>query len=546
MITRWSLGWRPYLLLGLFCLGLYLPGLAALPPTDRDEARFAQATRQMIETGDWLHIRFQNQARNKKPAGIYWLQALSVMATSDAASPAIWPYRLPSLIGATLAVLLTFALGRNLVGAPAALLGAALLASSLSLVVEAHLAKTDAALLGCIAAAQLALGEIYRRTRTGATARWPWALLFWAALGIAALIKGPVAPLLAALTAAALSLADRDAAWLKALRPLWGVPLAALIVGPWLVAMTQATGGAFIGGSLGHDFVGKLVGVQEGHGAPPGAYLLLLTPIFWPGSLFAADGVLRAWRERERPSQRFLLAWIVPFWVALELVPTKLPHYILPVLPALALLAAHALFNAGAAPRWLRLAVSGLWALTTLALAAGLALAPLMLGAGPSPAGIVAALVALGGGGVLLWRAWSERVPALAAGAALLALVVLAPGFARVVPALDRIWLSRSAAALVARDRPPGNAPVAVVGYNEPSLIFLLGTATRPLDAAAAARYLVAARDGRALVEARDDDAFRRAVAALGHNPHAIGRVAGIDYSNGRRMTLTFYAAAPD
>src|SRR5690348_2024597 len=87
MIARWSVGWRPFLLLSLLCLGLYLPGIAALPPTDRDEARFAQATRQMLETGDWLHIRFQDEARNQKPAGIYWLQALSVAATSDAASP---------------------------------------------------------------------------------------------------------------------------------------------------------------------------------------------------------------------------------------------------------------------------------------------------------------------------------------------------------------------------------------------------------------------------------------------------------------------------
>ncbi|MGH6969839.1 MAG: ArnT family glycosyltransferase, partial [Stellaceae bacterium] len=398
MITRWSAGWRPFLLLGLLCLGLYLPGIAALPPTDRDEARFAQATRQMLATDDWLHIRFQGQARNQKPAGIYWLQALSVAATSNAASPAIWPYRLPSLIGAIVAVLLTFALGCNLVGAPAALLGAALLASSLSLTVEAHLAKTDAVLLACVVAAQLALAEIYRRGRAGVAVPWLWALLLWMAIGIGALIKGPVAPLLAALTVAALLLADREAGWLKALRAWWGVPLAILIVGPWLAAMMRTTHDTFLAGSLGQDFFGKVVGVQQGHGAPPGTYLLLLALIFWPGSLFAAAGVRRAWRERERPSQRFLLAWIVPFWVALELVPTKLPHYILPVLPALALLGAHALFNADAGPRGLRLVVAALWTLATLALAAGLALASPLLGAGLSPVGIAAALYALGGG----------------------------------------------------------------------------------------------------------------------------------------------------
>lgn len=69
MIEQAIRGWHPYALLVLLCLGLYLPGLASLPVTDRDEARFAQATRQMLETGDFLAIRFQNEARNQKPAG---------------------------------------------------------------------------------------------------------------------------------------------------------------------------------------------------------------------------------------------------------------------------------------------------------------------------------------------------------------------------------------------------------------------------------------------------------------------------------------------
>src|SRR5579863_8280809 len=107
-------GWRPYLLLGLLCLCLYIPGIAAIPVTDRDEARFAQATRQMLETGDFLRIRFRDEARNNKPAGIYWLQALAVGAVSTAASTAIWPYRIPSLLGGMAAVLLIFGFGAGL------------------------------------------------------------------------------------------------------------------------------------------------------------------------------------------------------------------------------------------------------------------------------------------------------------------------------------------------------------------------------------------------------------------------------------------------
>ena len=66
-----STGICPYMLLCLLCFTLYAPGLAAIPPLDRDEARFAQATRQMLETGDFVRVRFQDESRNKKPAGIY-------------------------------------------------------------------------------------------------------------------------------------------------------------------------------------------------------------------------------------------------------------------------------------------------------------------------------------------------------------------------------------------------------------------------------------------------------------------------------------------
>src|SRR5712672_1243074 len=161
-------GARAYALLCLLCLILYAPGLAAIPPLDRDEARFAQATRQMLETGDFVRIRFQDEARNKKPIGIHWLQAAAVAAFSSPESTAIWPYRLPSALAATAAVLLTFGFGARLFGSKlAGFVGAVIMASALGLVVEAHLAKTDAALLAAIIAGQGALGLVYAANRAG-------------------------------------------------------------------------------------------------------------------------------------------------------------------------------------------------------------------------------------------------------------------------------------------------------------------------------------------------------------------------------------------
>src|SRR3954463_10686860 len=97
----------------LVCGLLYfLPGFVNIPPIDRDETRFAQATKQMVETGDYVDIRFQDDVRYKKPVGIYWLQSASVKVGSALgvrdAERRIWLYRLPSFIGATGGVLLTY------------------------------------------------------------------------------------------------------------------------------------------------------------------------------------------------------------------------------------------------------------------------------------------------------------------------------------------------------------------------------------------------------------------------------------------------------
>ncbi|HUB94925.1 MAG TPA: glycosyltransferase family 39 protein [Stellaceae bacterium] len=543
MIDEACRGWRGYALLLLLCLGLYVPGLASLPVTDRDEARFAQATRQMLESGDYLRIRFQDEARNKKPAAIYWLQAASVHLLSDPESDAIWPYRVPSLLGALGAVLTIFAFGARMVGRPAAFLGAALLASSLALTVEAHLAKTDAVLLFTGVLAQGALGEIYRARGAG-TARW--ALLFWLAEAAATLVKGPVVPGLALTTVLALWVADRDARWLKGLAPLWGVPLFAILVVPWFIAISIATGGAFIADAAGQDFFGKLVSAQESHGAWPGYYLLLLPVTFWPGSLLLGFAAAAAWRGRGDRAVRFLIAWAVPFWIVLELVPTKLPHYLLPVFPALALLAGRAVVDAAPTyPTWLRRASCGVWALASLAIIAALAVAPLGLTHGVDVAGVAAGVVILAFGGATFRVAWRRVETGLAVRAALIALLVLPAALALEAPRLDPLWLSRDAASMVARYRPPPDVAVAAVGYAEPSLVFLLGTNTILASPEDAARRLTASRGAVALVEERDDAAFKKALSERGWEARSIERVAGVDYSNGKRMVLTLYRGVP-
>ena len=100
-----------YFFLLMLCVAFFTPGLVTMSPTDRDESSFAQASKQMIETGNYTDIRLQDAPRYKKPIGIYWLQSAVVRAVNPHHLDEIWAYRLPSFAGATLAVLMTAALG---------------------------------------------------------------------------------------------------------------------------------------------------------------------------------------------------------------------------------------------------------------------------------------------------------------------------------------------------------------------------------------------------------------------------------------------------
>ncbi len=149
----------------------FLPGFFNIPPVDRDEARFAQATKQMVESGDFVDIRFQDEVRYKKPVGIYWMQAAIVESASalglQRAQVRIWLYRVPSLIGAIGAVLLTYWTALAFVTRRGAFLAALMMCSSILLGVEARLAKTDAMLLLTTTAVMGAMARAYLSWQRG-------------------------------------------------------------------------------------------------------------------------------------------------------------------------------------------------------------------------------------------------------------------------------------------------------------------------------------------------------------------------------------------
>jgi 4-amino-4-deoxy-L-arabinose transferase-like glycosyltransferase len=546
----WYLGGsRPWILLTLLCAALYLPGLGPLPATDRDEARFMQASRHMLETGDLVRIRYMHEARNKKPAGIHWLQAATVGALSTAASPERWPYRLPSALGALAAVLLLFAAGERLFDRKTGFLAAALLASALMLVWEAHIAKTDAVLLATVMAAQLALVRLYAADRDSAAAPGWAPYLLWAALGAGILIKGPIAPLVVGLTAVGLWMFGFWRGFWRQAKPLIGVPLMLAIAAPWFVAIVLADPD-FVRESAGHDFFEKLISFQETHGAPPGYYLLASLATFAPGSLFMGLALRWAWRQRREREIAFCFFWLIPFWLILEIVPTKLPHYILPAYPALALIVARAALAVeeglltSAQWRWARIGYVA-WGVMIVAFAVASVL--LVFWAGTAGWMYALPLVAAALAGVVVARAWRGEARRALLAAAFLAPLIFATFFHFVLPRADAIWPSRQAAEAVARLFPDAKTrpPLIATGYREPSLVFHLGTATSFADPPGIADRLEA-RGGRwlALVEERQRAAFEKAAAerGLALNAHASWRA--FNYSQGRRVTLTLYGPA--
>ncbi len=534
-------------LLVVFSLIAFLPGFFQIPPVDRDEARFAQATKQMLESGQYVDIRFQDEVRYKKPVGIYWLQVAAVKAGEAVGIPhartTIWLYRLPSLIGATGAVLLTYWTALAFVPRRSALLAALMMASSVLLGVEARLAKTDAALLLTCVAAMGAMARIYLASRRAPDANVGWRLpaVLWTALAGGVLIKGPLILMFVGLTALTLSIADRTGRWIWKLRPFAGLVWLLVLVLPWFVAIVAKSGASFFEHSVGEDMLAKVFGGQEAHGAPPGLYFLLFWVTFWPGSVLAGLAAPRVWQARREPGARFLLAWLIPSWSVFEAVITKLPHYVLPLYPAIAILIVGILESGGLSTnRWLRRGTSG-WFLFPVVIAVvvvtGFIIINRDLGFVAWPFAAATAIV-----GLFAWRLYEVDGPESSLLRGMVSSVLIAVTvYAVTFPSLPALFPS----ALIAdglRVSDCSEPQVASTGYyQEPSLVFLLGTDTRFTDGAGAAEFLRQGPCHFALVDARSRRSFEQRADAIGLRYALSQRVDGYNISIGRPVALTVF-----
>jgi len=287
----------------------------------------------------------------------------------------------------------------------------------------------------------------------------------------------------------------------------------------------------------------KVASSQQTHGAPPGLYLLLFFATFFPASMLAGLAAPAVWAVRREPAARFLLAWLVPSWIVFELVVTKLPHYVMPLYPAIAVLIAGAVESRVLSRRpWL---VRGtMWWF----------LAPIIISIAAVTGAVVidrdlallawpffaAAIVC----GLFAWQLYDVEGAERAFMRATAASILMAMGiYGVIVPSLEPAFPSVELAQVLL-DSDCEHPIAASAGYEEPSLVFLAGTATHFTDANGAADFLRQGGCRFAFVEARQERAFALRAEAIGLRYDRGPRVEGYNISNGQRITIAVFESA--
>jgi len=287
---------------------VYLAGNGSVSLFDRDEPRYAQCSRQMLQSGDWVVPRLYDQVRTAKPVFIYWCQAAAMKLFGDTAFAA----RLPSALAMPVTLGLVGWFVWRAAGPKRAAWAVLVLASSAMVLISAKACLTDSVLLLCVTVAQFCLFAIWRGRGT-----WPVILALGAAIGVAGLTKGPVVLGIAAMTVLALAALDRtvqrrpgprpQATWLTVraiLKTLVVLLVVAAIAGPWLYLVEQRAPG-FLGESLSRDVGRRVRSGLEKHGGPPGYHLATVWVFFLPWSGLLPLALVNGWKRRHLPLVRF-------------------------------------------------------------------------------------------------------------------------------------------------------------------------------------------------------------------------------------------------
>ena len=319
-----------FLIFLAICFLIFLTGIFEIPILDRDEARFATASKTMLLENEFIDIKMYDEPRYKKPVGIYWLQVASNFIFGDIPYDNITLYRLPSILSIFLAFIFIFFRLRKIFDNEISFLTIFFLMFSLLTLSEMLQAKTDGALFLTIILCNLMIYSLIENHKI----KYKEKLIFWSALAIGVLIKGPIIFIFTILPLIIFSVIKRKN-FLKEIFSFSGLILFLTLTLPWFIIITIKSNGAFWYESVGHDLLGKVSSGQESHGFPPGYYLITTLILFWPGSILIYPFIKKNFEQnfiriRKDDLTFFLLiSFSVPY-ILFELVSTKLPHYIYP------------------------------------------------------------------------------------------------------------------------------------------------------------------------------------------------------------------------
>lgn len=346
-----------YAILVVCTLLMTLPNLGSFSLFDFDEGVNAEAAREMLEADNWLVPMFNFELRTAKPVLLYWLQMTSyqVLGVNEFAA------RFPSLLLSVLTVLLVYELGRSMFRPSTGLLAGLALSSAIYFCMMAHAATPDATLLFFTV---LTFYFAWQGSRDGR--RW-WFIPAGVASGLAVLTKGPVGLALPALSVLLFLVWNREFHRLRDKRLVWGILAFCLVALPWYILVSVETRGAWPAGFFGKDNFQRFATPLENHRGPIFYHLIGLLIFFAPWSIFIGVSLWNGISEsrnrsdaqprREREAVRFLLCWFGTYLVFFSIAATKLPNYVLPLYPALAILTARFLdsWRTGERtyPRWI-------------------------------------------------------------------------------------------------------------------------------------------------------------------------------------------------
>lgn len=308
------------LVLFLLVLLCFFTGLGMAPLFDVDEGAFSEATREMLESGNYLTTYLNGEPRFDKPILIYWLQALSVRLFGIGE----FAFRFPSAAASALWAGAIYLFAHRETGRKEAFIATTAMVTSLQVTIIGKAAIADA-LLNCLLAVSMFAIYLYYRER-----KRLWILLAFAMIGLGTLTKGPIAILIPlAVSAMFFALEKELRAWIRAMFDPAGIMLFLLIVAPWYTLEYLDQGMAFIEGFILKHNVSRFNTPLEQHTGSLWYYFPVLLLGLMPSTGLLVPVALRLRELLCEPLNRFLLLWFTFVFIFFSLSGTKLPHYVI-------------------------------------------------------------------------------------------------------------------------------------------------------------------------------------------------------------------------